>query len=123
MEECYGVGKTQTFSISSNFIVLEVTQKRFSSIYPYIQKHTLTFSSLWDLYREIINFSLLDFYMVILSCQYLFIQAKQSTGGSGVDAANVMISQLRAQKAVKKKSSTAAPPTPGRVSEIYDPVL
>ena len=66
---------------------------------------------------------LLDFYMVILSCQYLFIQAKQSTGGSGVDAANVMISQLRAQKAVKKKSSTAAPPTPGRVSEIYDPVL
>jgi len=47
--------------------------------------------------------------------------AKQSTGGSGVDAANVMISQLRAQKAVKKKSSTAAPPTP-EVVEQLDPM-
>ena len=37
---------------------------------------------------------------------------KQSTSGSGVDAANVMLSQLRAQKAVKKKSVVSSP-SPG----------
>ena len=40
------------------------------------------------------------------------IQAKNSSG-SGVDAANVMLAQLNAQKTVKKKISPAPAPPPG----------
>ena len=43
---------------------------------------------------------------------YNIIQAKNSSG-SGVDAANVMLAQLNAQKTVKKKISPAPAPPPG----------
>ena len=42
------------------------------------------------------------------------IQAKNSSG-SGVDAANVMLAQLNAQKTVKKKISPAPAPPPGNI--------
>ena len=42
------------------------------------------------------------------------IQAKNSSG-SGVDAANVMLAQLNAQKTVKKKISPAPAPQPGTI--------